>query len=601
MVTHVYVTHVGSPFNATLAVTDTDGDVVVAWNLITVAQDLTPNAMFTASETSIYKGESIAFTHTGSNGNTPTSYSWRFGNGTEFATSENVTWRFTLVSSYTINLTIKDVDGDSNTFLLGITVSEDNDAPNITSPGRDAVRVFNQNVTAWCSVTDALSGIDVVELWYAVNTNVTFTRRVMSLQSGNNYTSDIRAQVYGSVVNYYYRAVDKAGNSAVLNNSGAYFTYALDQLVAGSYTISFTTPVSLVVTIVVNSTGKLELGTFDASSYVSGLNLANVLTSFDLGFTGNFSSMSIQCSYTGAVSTSRVRVHHWNGSTWVALTPSINTVVRTITFTVTSLSPFIVGITQETTKPGINLIQLILVLIGLGFVLGIAIAASARKKNVVKTKAKAPAGKKSKGKSSEYKDSIAESSANTTRGKLPVDQPAWVESTVVERKASAAETRSTSQGSRYYCQACIKHYSMPDAKEGERFSCPSCKKELVRTLTCTLCGKDFAVRQESAQRHEGTSIECPACHKQFLLSSKPALEIGEVINLFCPKCQAWSSKPAIKRVVGQEKCMQCNTTYNVMTQCPSCNTQGMIPVDKFSVFLANPSRCAKCKAILKVL
>jgi surface protein len=262
-VTHLYATHVGSPFTARLTVTDVDGDAVFDTDLITVAMDVAPSAVFTANATTIFSGQSILFTHTGSNGNPPVSYSWAYGNGTVLATTENATKRLTVPSSYTIRLTMVDADGDTNTYTYpaSITVNADTTAPLITAPTIDAVRVFNQPVTVGCNATDSQSGIATMDVWYAVNTNASFMRLPMSVQYGQTYQCDIPAQLYGSTVYYYYRAADRAGYQTVLNNSGAYFTYKLDQLVPGSYSVVFTTPVPLVVLIVVTSSGVLDLGT----------------------------------------------------------------------------------------------------------------------------------------------------------------------------------------------------------------------------------------------------------------------------------------------------------------------------------------------------
>jgi formate dehydrogenase maturation protein FdhE len=83
--------------------------------------------------------------------------------------------------------------------------------------------------------------------------------------------------------------------------------------------------------------------------------------------------------------------------------------------------------------------------------------------------------------------------------------------------------------------------------------------------------------------------------------SQPSLIINDNINLYCSTCQAWSPQPAVKRVTGKETCQQCGALYNVVTQCTKCNSQGIITVDQFNEFRANPSRCDKCQAVLKVM
>nr|MDO8112774.1 PKD domain-containing protein [Candidatus Sigynarchaeota archaeon] len=125
-----------------LTVTDADGDSV-AYTLpggITVAADLTPTAIFTANVTSIVEGQSVSFTHTGSNGNTPATYQWNFGDGTANATVENPVHQFLLAGTRTVRLTVTDVDGDSNSYTLPSTID--------VAAGSVPSGIFTANVTS---------------------------------------------------------------------------------------------------------------------------------------------------------------------------------------------------------------------------------------------------------------------------------------------------------------------------------------------------------------------------------------------------------------------------------------------------------------------
>lgn len=80
--------------------------------------NLSPDATFTSNSTTIIIGATVAFTHNGSNGNTPTTYQWNFGDGTANATTENSTHQFTTAGTRTITLTLMDTDGDIDVYTL---------------------------------------------------------------------------------------------------------------------------------------------------------------------------------------------------------------------------------------------------------------------------------------------------------------------------------------------------------------------------------------------------------------------------------------------------------------------------------------------------
>nr|MDO8118970.1 hypothetical protein [Candidatus Sigynarchaeota archaeon] len=92
---------------------------------------------------------------------------------------------------------------------------------------------------------------------------------------------------------------------------------------------------------------------------------------------------------------------------------------------------------------------------------------------------------------------------------------------------------------------------------------------------------------------QGTVVKPP-------VPSPPEVVVGNEINLYCSTCQTWAV-PAVKNVNGHEKCQQCNGLYYVVTKCTNCNSQGIVSVNQFNEFLANPSKCTKCKGILSVM
>nr|MDO8114067.1 PKD domain-containing protein [Candidatus Sigynarchaeota archaeon] len=104
-------------FNVSLTVTDSDGefDTVTRPYLITVTTDLLPNAAFFANQTMLYLNQQAGFTHTGSHGNMPATHQWNFGDGTPNSTAESPAHQYMSAGTYTVTLTVTDVDADSNT------------------------------------------------------------------------------------------------------------------------------------------------------------------------------------------------------------------------------------------------------------------------------------------------------------------------------------------------------------------------------------------------------------------------------------------------------------------------------------------------------
>jgi len=75
----------------------------------------TPIADFTANQTSIKEWEFIDFAFTGSEGNTPTTYLWDFGDGGPTSSDQNPSYQYTTAGTYTVSLTVTDDDGDFDT------------------------------------------------------------------------------------------------------------------------------------------------------------------------------------------------------------------------------------------------------------------------------------------------------------------------------------------------------------------------------------------------------------------------------------------------------------------------------------------------------
>ncbi|MBD3185360.1 PKD domain-containing protein, partial [Candidatus Bathyarchaeota archaeon] len=121
--THVYNT--SGNYTVVLTVSDDSGDIssIEKVNFITVLPDLFPVPAFVSNYTSkIQPGDSIAFTYTGTMGNGIVSFQWNFGDGTGNQTSQNPVHDFDTVGIFTVILTVSDIDGDEETYIMPGTI-----------------------------------------------------------------------------------------------------------------------------------------------------------------------------------------------------------------------------------------------------------------------------------------------------------------------------------------------------------------------------------------------------------------------------------------------------------------------------------------------
>jgi len=110
---------------------------------------------------------------------------------------------------------------DSVTFTLDFTL------PTITGVTQYPLAANVQPANAVivnATVTDALSGVKNVTLWYSTDNGTTWHSVNMTLV-GNIYTATIPAQPYCTNVSYKIEAYDKANNKRTENKSGEYYLY----------------------------------------------------------------------------------------------------------------------------------------------------------------------------------------------------------------------------------------------------------------------------------------------------------------------------------------------------------------------------------------
>jgi parallel beta-helix repeat protein len=136
--THVYLTP--GNYTVVLTVIDIDLDLHTFSRIgcVSVAANLFPSANYTISSTSIITGQSVSFTHTGSNGNAPATYQWDFGDGTANSTLENPTHIYTLTGYYNVVLTVMDKNGDQhsvnrNNIIKVFSFGQDADKDGLTN------------------------------------------------------------------------------------------------------------------------------------------------------------------------------------------------------------------------------------------------------------------------------------------------------------------------------------------------------------------------------------------------------------------------------------------------------------------------------------
>jgi len=110
-------------FTVTLTVVDSDGDEDSFTNDITVL-DSTPTANFEYAPTSPLEGQDIAFNDRSAITADAKSWSWYFGDGTWVNITNNGTVHHTYGQNgtYSVNLTVTDIDGDEDSLVVNITV-----------------------------------------------------------------------------------------------------------------------------------------------------------------------------------------------------------------------------------------------------------------------------------------------------------------------------------------------------------------------------------------------------------------------------------------------------------------------------------------------
>lgn len=96
------------------------------------------------SQTSVDAGQSVSFTGSASDGVSPYTYSWDFGDGSTGSTAQNPTYAYTSAGTYTVTLTVTDADKTSSTASFVETVDA---APSASTAGSPTTSDVGRPVT----------------------------------------------------------------------------------------------------------------------------------------------------------------------------------------------------------------------------------------------------------------------------------------------------------------------------------------------------------------------------------------------------------------------------------------------------------------------
>jgi len=128
-------------------------------NFPPTSEDLIPEATFIANSTTIFEGEWVQFTFTGSPGDLPIDGQWNFGDGSANSTAENPTHQYTTAGTYTVTLTITDNDGDVDVYSMTITVKPIEGLTSSSSTSEESEEETGDGLTPSFGISIGIIGI----------------------------------------------------------------------------------------------------------------------------------------------------------------------------------------------------------------------------------------------------------------------------------------------------------------------------------------------------------------------------------------------------------------------------------------------------------
>jgi hypothetical protein len=91
------------------------------------------------------------------------------------------------------------------------TLTVDRDPPTVSGMSTPSNPVFGESTTITCQVSDALSGVKEVNLYFSTSGGSSWNKVEMTLRGGV-YTGSISSQMFFTTVQYYVEAIDNIGN-----------------------------------------------------------------------------------------------------------------------------------------------------------------------------------------------------------------------------------------------------------------------------------------------------------------------------------------------------------------------------------------------------
>jgi len=113
--------------------------------------------------------------------------------------------------SHTWSVEAVDNVDNTATWSGSFTLTVDTAPPAVSGLSTSSNPVFGESTTITCQVSDALSGVKEVKLYYSTNGGSSWTEVAMTFQGGA-YACSIPSQMPFTEVQYYVKAVDNAGN-----------------------------------------------------------------------------------------------------------------------------------------------------------------------------------------------------------------------------------------------------------------------------------------------------------------------------------------------------------------------------------------------------
>nr|MDO8114319.1 PKD domain-containing protein [Candidatus Sigynarchaeota archaeon] len=532
-----------------LTIVDVDGDIAIYTLPSPINVDIIPSATFTSNTTSIVAGQSVSFTHTGTNGDPPATYQWNFGDGTPNATVENPVHQFTAAGTRTIQLTIVDVDGDTATYTLPSTINVAEDLlPSATFTANTTSIIAGQAVAF--THTGVNGNTPATYSWNFGDGRASILKNpVHQFKSSGTFTvqlnvtdmdGDLHTTTMIISVLPYIQAVASFSTNTTTVIAGQFIQFQFNGT-TGNVPISYywrfgdgSTSVQVNPTHQFNTAGmhsmNLTITDIFGNNSVASIDVTILQDVFPVSlFTANTTTLSgpgcIQFQFIGTQgngpatftwyfgdgTTSNVSnpVHRFNSTG----TYDVILVVRDTDGDINQYSTRIAVIGPSTGNWFGNPTNVfIVIVIGAGLVAVVSVASVARKKKL-KIQSSG-SGKKRDGKKIPSHQALDQS--RTGAGISPMKNSEIVQK-MPDASAPVVIAPPAISKPNYICTNCHSRFTLSFPAGQAPPSCPSCSIAMSRLVPCPHCGIDAMIDQQFYQAFKGKVIQCSGCGKQFVL------------------------------------------------------------------------------------